>query len=67
MRKFRNRRRKSSFNLRNFVLREARRLQRESSGLSGKVQPTEKVKADEVDADGYADTLEKDIDFIKAL
>lgn len=57
---------KAKFDLRSFVLREARKLQKESS-LSGKPVPSEKTKADEVDADAYADSLEKDIDFIKAL
>ena len=52
--------------LKSFVLQEARKLQRESS-LSGKPVDSEKTKAEEVDADGYADSLEKDIDFIKAL
>jgi len=66
MRRRRNRKIKSKFNLKDFVLKEAKRLQREAA-LSGKIEPIEKVKAEEVDADGYADSLEKDIDFIKAL
>ena len=67
MRKLRKRSaRKPKFNLRSFVLAEARKLQRESA-LSGEAVPSEKTKAEEVDADGYADSLEKDIDFIKAL
>ena len=66
MRKRRTRNKKSKFNLRSFVVKEARRLQRESA-LTGKIEPIEKVKALEVDADEYADSLEQDIDFIKAL
>ena len=50
---------------RNFVIREARKLQAEA--VSGKIEDVSKVKAKEVDADGYADTLEQDIDYIKAL
>lgn len=33
----------------------------------GDMEDVEKVKADEVDADEYADSLEKKLDFIKAL
>ena len=50
---------------RNFVIREARKLQKEA--VAGKIEDVSKVKAKEVDADGYADTLEQDIDYIKAL
>lgn len=57
---------KTKFDLKSFVLREARKLQRESA-LDGKPVESEKTKAEEVDADSYADSLEKDIDFIKAL
>jgi hypothetical protein len=33
----------------------------------GDMEDVEKVKADETDADEYADALEKKLDFIKAL
>ena len=46
--------------LRRFVLRE-------SEKLSGELDPVENVSAEEVDADGFADTLESDIDMYKAM
>ena len=46
--------------LRRFVMREAAKL-------SGELESVEKVKAEEVDADEYADTLEHDIDMYKAM
>lgn len=46
--------------LRRFVMKEAAKL-------SGDLEPVEKVKAEEVDADGYADTLEQDLDIYKAM
>jgi len=46
--------------LRRFVMKEAAKL-------SGELDPVEKVKAEEVDADEYADTLEQDIDMYKAM
>ena len=46
--------------LRRLVLREAAKL-------SGKLEDTEKVKAKEVDADGYADSIENDVDHYKEL
>jgi len=46
--------------LRRFVLRE-------SEKLSGELEPVEDVSAEEVDADGYAETLEQDIDIYKAM
>jgi len=62
----RRRRTKSrKFNLKAFVLREARKLQKEA--LSGKLDDVSKVKAKIVDAGEEASTLEKDVDFIKAL
>ena len=61
----RRRRSMSAKAFRNFVIREARKLQAEA--VSGKIEDVSKVKAKEVDADGYADTLEQDIDYIKAL
>ena len=55
--------------LRRMVIQEARKLRK--AGLletleTGVTDPT-KVKAEEVDADEYAGSLEKDIDHIKAL
>ena len=50
----------SATSLRRFVMREAAKL-------SGELEPVDKVKAEEVDADGYADTLESDIDIYKAM
>ena len=51
--------------LRKLVVAESRKLQREA--LSGKLQPTEKVKAEEYEAGEEANTLEKDIDHVKVL
>ena len=59
------RRKGKRFNLKQFILREAKNLQRES--LSGKLSPVEKVKAVEYEAGEEPDQLEKHIDFIKAL
>jgi len=61
-RNYRNRRRStmSASQLRRFVIRE-------SEKLSGELEPVEDVSAEEVDADGYADTLEQDIDMYKAM
>lgn len=61
-RSYRNRRRSqmSASQLRRFVIRE-------SEKLSGELEPVEDVSAEEVDADGYADTLEQDIDMYKAM
>ena len=50
----------STSQLRRFVLRE-------SEKLSGELSPVEDVSAKEVEADGYADTLEQDIDMYKAM
>ena len=54
--------------LRKMVMQERKRIMRETSDpvSSGIVHP-EKVSPDEVDADKLADTLEKDIDHMKAL
>ena len=52
--------RMSASELRRFVIRE-------SEKLSGELDPIEDVSAEEVDADGYADTLESDIDMYKAM
>ena len=59
------RRKAKKFNLKAFVLREAKKLQREA--LSGKPQDPSKVKAKVYDAGEEASSLEKDVDFIKAL
>ena len=52
--------RMSASQLRRFVIRE-------SEKLTGELEPVEDVSAEEVDADGYADTLESDIDMYKAM
>ena len=52
--------------LKRIVVEEARKLQAEAI-TGGDLEPTEKVDAEEVDADEYADSLEKDIDHIKVL
>ena len=52
--------------LRQMVLRERRRLFESDPILKG-IEDPEKVTADEVDADAFAGTLEKDIDHLKAL
>ena len=46
--------------LRRFVMREAAKL-------SGELEDVSKVKAEEVEADEYADTLEQDLDMYKAM
>ena len=50
----------SASQLRRFVIRE-------SEKLTGELDSVEDVSAEEVDADGYADTLEQDIDMYKAM
>ena len=55
------------FNLRSFILNEAKKLQREANDLDGIPTPVEKVSAVEVEAGEEANVLEKEIDFIKAL
>ena len=55
---------KRKFNLKKFILSEMRKLQKEAK-LSGKLAPTAKVKAKETT--DYANSIEKDIDFVKAL
>lgn len=52
--------RMSAAELRRFVIRE-------SEKLTGELEPVEDVSAEEVDADGYAETLESDIDMYKAM
>lgn len=49
-------------------IRELRKLvMEETSKLSGELEDIEDVEAEEVDADGYADTLASDIDMYKAM
>ena len=55
------------FNLKAFILEEAKKLQAEAANLDGKLEPTEKVSAKEYQAGEEAEQLENDIDFIKAL
>ena len=50
--------------LRKIVLEEKRKMQ---ETLESGVEDIEKVSAEEVDADKLAGSLEKDIDFMKAL
>ena len=58
---------KNTFDLRAFIIAEAKKLQAEASGLDGVPTPVEKVSADEYEASEAANQLENDIDFIKAL
>ena len=51
--------------LKKIIVQEARKLRMETLEQGG--DDVEKVKADEVDADDFANTLEQEIDFIKAL
>jgi len=51
--------------LRKLVLQEKRRIRETLE--SGTLGDVDKVKADEVEADEYANSLEKDIDWMKAL
>ena len=57
----------SAAQLRKFVVAEARKLKLREQGLSGKLEPVEKVKAKEVEAGEEGQQLEKDIDHAKAL
>lgn len=50
--------------LRKLVLQEKRKIQ---ESLEQGEEEVEKVDAEETDADDLADSIEKDIDFIKAL
>jgi len=61
----RRRRRSKPFNLKEFILKEAKTLQRES--LSGELSPIDKVKATEYAPGEEPDQLEKHIDYIKVL
>lgn len=54
--------------LKRMIKEEAQKLQKESSDpIVAGVDDIEKVSAEEVDADEYAGSLEKDIDHLKAL
>ena len=54
--------------LKQMIQEEAKKLQVETSDpVAAGVQDSAKVKAEEVDADDLAGSLEKDIDYIKAL
>jgi hypothetical protein len=53
--------------LRKIVLEERRRIMETSDPVAAGIEDPEKVSAEEVDADDQANTLEKDIDHIKAL
>lgn len=55
------------FNLRAFILNEAKKLQKEAAGLDGVPTPIEKIVADEYEPGEEAGKIEKDIDFIKVL
>ncbi len=51
--------------LRKLVLQEKRKIR--ETLASGTLEDVDKVKADEVEADEYANSLEQDIDWMKAL
>ena len=52
--------------LRQIVLQEKRKMMRETSDpVAAGIEDPEKVDAEEVDADEYADSLEKDIDHLR--
>jgi hypothetical protein len=54
--------------LKRMIVEEARKLRTESSDpIEAGVEDPAKVKAEETDADEFADSLAKDIDHIKAL
>ena len=53
--------------LRKIVMEERSRAINESDPIVQGIEDPEKVSADEVDADEYAGSLEKDLDHLKAL
>ena len=58
----------SAESLKAMIQEEARKLQTETSDpVAAGVEKPEKVKAEETDADDLAGSIEKDIDYIKAL
>jgi len=68
MRNRRRRVRKLTPNLlRRIVMEERTRVLRENDPIVQGIEDPEKVDAEEVDADEYANTLEKDLDHLKAL
>mgnify|MGYP001230411325 FL=1 len=64
----RNSRKNKNTRRRNLTISELRKLVlKEASELSGELESVEKVKAEEVEASEFADTLEKDLDMYKAM
>ena len=60
--------RRRNRNSKSISMRELRKLvMEETAKLSGELEDIEGVEAEEVDADGYADTLASDIDMYKAM
>ena len=53
--------------LRKIVLEEKRRIIKESDPIESGIEDPEKVSAEETDAGEEADSISKDIDFMKAL
>ena len=53
--------------LKKMVLQERKRMDETSDPVAAGVEDPEKVKAEEVDADELAGSLEKDLDHLKAL
>ena len=53
--------------LRRLVLQERRKIRETSDPVAAGVEDPEKVNAEEVGADEFAGSLEKDIDYLKAL
>lgn len=63
-----NRRTRKNSNTQTMSARALRRfVMREAAKLSGELEDVSKVKAEEVEADEYADTLEQDLDMYKAM
>ena len=64
----RNSRKNKNTRRRNLTISELRRLVlKEAAELSGELESVDKVKAEEVEASEFADTLEKDLDIYKAM
>jgi len=61
----RNRKQRSAKKLTASALRAL--IKEEAAKLTGELEDTESAKAEEVDADEMADTLEQDIDMYKAM
>lgn len=63
-----NRRTRRNNNVKNINIESLRRfVMKEAAKLSGELEPVEKVKAEEVEASEYAETLEQDLDIYKAM